>query len=139
MDPTLYSIDWDVTMDVIGTIGVLAILIERGLALFFGIKPLVIKLSRNGIKEAIAFVVSFLVVRHFDFDAYAIIMNSKTTSVWGYILTALTVAGGTKGAIKLFEDLLGWKTKAQQEKEVLDDVKFEGEKAKAKVKAIEEL
>jgi len=33
----------------------------------------------------------------------------------GYLLTAAIVAGGSKGAVKLFRDLLDWKSSAFRE------------------------
>ncbi len=71
--------------------------------------------TRLPLKEVLAFLVAGGICKWFDFDAFAIILLTKDTSWWGPWLTGAVVAGGSKAAIKLFQDLLGVRSMAMQE------------------------
>jgi len=105
MDPNLFAIDNERLMEVLFSIVVLSFFIERALALVFESRWLADKLSRRGLKEPISFVVSLLVVRFWDFDAFSVIFTKEKTQLWGHILTAAIVAGGSKASIKFFHGL----------------------------------
>jgi len=72
-------------------------------------------LTRLPIKELGAFLLSLAICLAFEFDALAIIMLSTETHVWGEIMTAAVVAGGSKASVKLFHDLLGIRSSVLQE------------------------
>ena len=69
-------------------------------------------LTRLPIKEVGAFLLSLAICRVFDFDALAIIMLSEHTELWGVVMTAAVIAGGSKASVKLFHDLLGIRSSA---------------------------
>lgn len=117
MDPLLFGIDGEVVLEVLGTIVLIALLIERALSMVFEWRPLVPILNNQGLKEPIAFAVAALVCWWKDFDAFAVIFQDEKTSIFGLLLTALIVAGGSKGAVKLFRDWAGWKSTAYRELE----------------------
>ena len=114
MDPLLFGIHADVVAEVIGTIIVLSLFIERGLAPLFEWRLFIQRTKDKGWKEPIALILSFLVVSFVRFDALAVIFSREANSALGYVITAGVVAGGSKGSIKLFRDFLGWKSSAQE-------------------------
>lgn len=98
--------DWQTVISVISFIAVLAILIERSLSMIFE-HPLYKRLAGDlRIKEVIALSVSFVVCYAWGYDAFAKLFSGPD-SLFGYILTALAVAGGSKGSLVLFRDILG--------------------------------
>lgn len=115
MDPNLFRIDWEVLVEVLVTVIVLSFFIERALSLLFEHRWFVRRLSNKGLKEPIAFAVSFLAVRFWEFDALSILLQRDETSLWGFALTAAIVAGGSKASIKLFHDLLDVKSTAMKQ------------------------
>ena len=112
MDPNLFHLDWDRVTEVLATLVVLSMILERALAPIFEQKNLVRPLSENGWKGPIAFVVSLIVCVIWKFDALSMIVLRDSTHPVGYAVTAATLAGGAKGSVKLFRDVLGWQSTA---------------------------
>jgi hypothetical protein len=117
MDPLLFGIKGDVVAEVLGTIVLLSLFIERALAPLFEWRIVLDKIKDKGVKEPIAFGVSLLAIYFYKFDAMAVLFSQESSSWIGYALTAAVVAGGSKGSIKLFRDWMGWKSTAQKEYE----------------------
>ena len=115
MDPNLFHLDWDRTFEALGGIVVLAFLLERSLALFFENRRLVRRLEGQGVKELIAFVVALAVCVRWRFDAVSIIVLSEHTTYLGEAITAGVIAGGSKASVKLFRDVLGFRSSAYDE------------------------
>lgn len=118
MDPNLFHIDYERLFEVIVAIGVLAILVERGLSMIFESRPFINATeTKHGIRELITIVVCVGVCVYWKFDAFTIlIVNSDKMSVVGMVLTGTIVAGGSKGSIKLFRDMMGWISSAEKER-----------------------
>jgi hypothetical protein len=58
----------------------------------------------------VAFTVAFVVCWRWNFDAISmIVLNANTTRV-GEAITGGIIAGGAKGSVKLFRDVLGFKS-----------------------------
>ena len=131
MDPLLFGVNQEVVVEVLSMIILLALIIERALSVLFEWRPLLEKLNNKGIKEPVALIVSLAVVISYKFDALAILFTDESNSYFGYFVTAAVIAGGSKGAIKLFRDWMGWKSQAQKDKEAVDKAKSD-----ARVKAI---
>ena len=112
MDPNLYHLDWDRLTEVLATVVVMSILLERALAILFEYRPFVQKFDGAGVKEPIALIAAFLVCRFWDFDAVSMIILQEQTHVFGQVVTAAIIAGGAKGSIKLFRDVMDWRSKA---------------------------
>ena len=112
MDPNLYHLNWDRLIEVLATVVVMSMLLERALAILFEYRPFVNKYDKKGVKEPITLVIAFLICRFWDFDAISMIILRETTSVFGQIITAGIIAGGAKGSIKLFRDVMNWRSKA---------------------------
>ena len=115
VDSLLFGMDAQVVGEVIGTIVVLSLFVERFLAVFFEWRLILAAITNKGLKEPITFAVSLGVVYAYSFDAMAIIFKEENTSLIGFLLTAGIISGGSKGSIALFRDYLGWKSAAQKE------------------------
>ena len=117
MDPLLFGVHADVVGEVLGTLVLLSLFVERALSPIFEWRVFIDKTANKGAKEPIAVVVAVALVAWLDFDALAIIFSRENTSWVGLLITAGVVAGGSKGSIKLFRDWLGWKSSAQKQLE----------------------
>lgn len=118
MDPSLFHLDWDRLGEVLSTVVVLSILLERALAIVFEHRQFIPWLDKNGMKMPIAFVTSLIVCVFWKFDALSMIVLRDSTHPLGYVITAAVIAGGSKGSVKLFRDVLGWRSKAYEELQV---------------------
>jgi hypothetical protein len=139
MDPNLFHIDFERLMEVLITIVILSFFVERALSLLFESRAFIyrtessevvngIKLAsgektsdikpqtkKNGVKELISFIVSVAVCFIWQFDAITITLQTKNEMTWyGMIITGAIIAGGTKGSIKLFNDVLGFGSSAEK-------------------------
>lgn len=66
------------------------------------------------IKEAGAFVLAAITTLALDFDAVSIVLLREQTTTAGALLTAAVIAGGSKAAIKLFQDVLGIRSRTME-------------------------
>lgn len=122
MDPNIFAIDWERTIEVLGVIVLLAFFLERALAPFFESRYFIANLDKRSLKEVIAFLLGFLICWWWKFDAVSILLvsGSGSTSFPGYALTGAIIAGGSKASLRLFRDILGLRSKALQEAEDQD-------------------
>ena len=111
-----FAIDSERLFNVLIVIVIASFLIERALALAFESKWLVDRLSNRGLKEPIAFVVSFVVCRHWNFDAISVLFGKGGTQPWGHVLTAAIIAGGSKASLVLFHNVIGAMSSAEAER-----------------------
>ena len=99
---------------------VLATLIESGLAVIFRWDVYEAYFSRRGLKPVIAVAVSFLLVRAFQIDVFASLLQSYSPgsdvrSIWvTELLTALILAGGSS-AVNAILKSLGLRTEESRE------------------------
>jgi len=117
MDPNLFHLDWERVGEALTTIIVLSFLLERALSIVFQHRLYINKLDKKGFKEIIAFIVSFVICWKWQFDAVSMILLSDTSTHMGEFVTAAVISGGSKGSIKLFVDIMGWKSSALKAKE----------------------
>jgi hypothetical protein len=89
-----------------------AFIVERALALIFewDVWDFLVKHAPwlSGAKEVIAFGTSYIICQTANFDALKTLFNSNPSEI-GRVITALVIAGGSKGAMKLMQDV--WKIK----------------------------
>lgn len=111
-----FVIDSERLFNVLIVIVIASFLIERALALVFESKWLVEQLSSRGLKEPIAFAVSFVVCRHWDFDAISVLFGKGGSQQWGHVLTAAIIAGGSKASLVLFHNVIGAMSNAEAER-----------------------
>lgn len=121
MDPNLFAVDGERLFEVLMMIIVLSFLLERALAIPFEHRWLGAPLARKGLKEPITVAVAFLICRHWDFDALSVLLVRENTELWGHLLTAAIVAGGSKASIKLFHDVLNTMSNAELERRKVKD------------------
>lgn len=101
--------DWSVLVKILWFVTVLALLVERALSLVFEHRfwiALERDFTGSGLKEVIATVLCWSMCATAGFDAFGI-MFSRPPSVFGLVLTACMIAGGSKGMLKLMRDVLG--------------------------------
>lgn len=121
VDPNQFMLQWDVLFEVLAAVIVLALLIERLLALVFESKRYLRWKQRISAedpersfvhKELSAYALSAFACVIWQLDILGIIFSHAYPSVLGSLVTAGLVAGGSKASIKLFHDVLGAKSSA---------------------------
>jgi hypothetical protein len=117
MDPNLFHLDWDRTAEVLATVLLLSLLVERALSPMFESAWYIRRLQAKELKEFIALVVATAVCWYWRFDAVSMIVLADKTSPFGYLITGAIVAGGSKGSIRLFREALGIKSTARKDYE----------------------
>jgi hypothetical protein len=102
---------WERVVAGVTQAAVLALLLERALALIFEQAIVAKRIAGRGIKEFVAFGCAWGICITWQFDVFSQVMNHSGNHRLGLILSALTVAGGSKVAVTLFE-LWGIKSNA---------------------------
>ncbi|MEM8639591.1 MAG: hypothetical protein AAGG51_12360 [Cyanobacteria bacterium P01_G01_bin.54] len=98
------------------TLVILAFILERALVLVFEYRWYEQYLSGKGLKTPIAFGVAWFICTHYRFDVVNVLFAQGQDTAIGIFLTAAVAAGGSKGAISLFEGVLGLSKTAQIER-----------------------
>ncbi len=119
MDPNLFHLDWDRTFEVLAGVVILAFLLERALAVVFENRLILPIVEGRGVKELLSFGVAIWICRHWNFDAVSMIVLQPHVGWQGELITAGVITGGSKASIKLFRDVLGFKSTAYAEYEQL--------------------
>ena len=117
MDPSFFHLDGEAVFEVLVAIVIASFFIERALAVVFGHRTFVQHLQGKGAKEIIALIVGIVVAWYWNFDAMSVLFPKEATTVPGIVFTGFIIAGGSKGAVKLFRDVMGFKTSAEMEYE----------------------
>ena len=76
---------------------------------------------RYPLKEALGFLLALVICWTWDFDAVSIILLSEQTKLFGVIVTALIIAGGSKASIRLFHNILNIRSSASAERKTLKE------------------
>ena len=121
MDPNLFHLDYERLFEVLITIVVFSFLIERILSVVFETQWFITiydkDVKRKGLKEVITLILSIAVCIFWQLDAFSIILVSHSEmQIPGYILTGAIVAGGSKGSLKLFRDVMGFMSNAEKQR-----------------------
>lgn len=131
MDPNLFHVDWERVIEVLSVIVILSFLLERALAPFFESRIYIDRIKKRGVKgmkEMIAVILGAIICIYWKFDAISIIVLKDSMTLFGEIITGAVIAGGSKASIKLFREVMGFKSTAQEE---VDDKKKEEKKKRA--------
>lgn len=116
IDPNLFHLDWDRTLEVLTAIAVVSILLERSLSLVFEHRRFVdSRFDKGGLKELIAFGLAFVICRLWSLDAISIILLAEQTTLLGEVITAGVIAGGAKASLKVFRDIWNIRSAAYAE------------------------
>ena len=123
VDPNMFSVNWELLVEVLAMIVILAFIVERALALLFESEVFIKwqekrkKKEQGSLKPLIAFLVAAIGCLLWKFDAISIILANEKSSVVGAIVTGAVIAGGSKASIKLFRDVLDFKSSEYRRKE----------------------
>jgi hypothetical protein len=116
MDPNLFRLDWERTAEVLAAVVVMSFVLERALSILFGHRWWIAVCWKKGLKEPIAFGVAAFVCWLWSFDAVSMILvTTDTVTFPGTLITAGVIAGGSQGSVKLFRDVLGFRSTAENE------------------------
>ncbi|HXO40354.1 MAG TPA: hypothetical protein VN999_02825 [Thermoanaerobaculia bacterium] len=115
MTPSQFHLDWGQLGELAVAIVVLALFLERALAVIFENYHFIKYLGRMGVKELIAVAVSVGACLFLGFDALSITIQRRSSSPFGEVLTGFIVAGGSKASVKLFRDIMNIKSTAYRE------------------------
>ena len=116
VDPNLFALKWDQIFEVLAGIVILAFFLERGLAPLFESQAWLAyehrqkEQGKGDFKPLIAFIIGAVVCIGFQFDFLAVVLSRDKSTYFGALLTGAVVAGGAKGALKLFHGVLGMYT-----------------------------
>jgi len=107
----LFSEDWIKSVSgALALVVVLAMFLERALALVFEWGIWDVWLAKNKLRVPIAFIVSYVICGSIQLDLLHVITSKDAVPFSllsiGTFLMAGTIAGGSKGAITLFQDVL---------------------------------
>ena len=106
-------LNYDAVIGAVVTLALVAVIIERALAVPFEHRLYEKYLKGRGFKSIIAVVVSYLVCRNYGFDVFSM-MFGRDVSTAGLLVTAFTVAGGEKVVILLAKRVRDVKTEIQK-------------------------
>lgn len=116
MDPNLFHIDWERVIEVLVAIIIIAFLVERALSLVFESRLFIKYAKDKGLKEFVALGVGILVCVLWEFDAFSMILLKEKVTWYGAMITGGVVAGGSKGSIKLFRDVMKIRSSSEHER-----------------------
>lgn len=115
MNPSLFHLDWLRLAEVLVTLSIFSVFLERALSILFESRFFIKCCKGKSIKEIIAFVCGVAICWIWKFDALSLVFLTDKALIAGYILSGAIVAGGSKGSLILFRDLLKVKSLAQKE------------------------
>lgn len=133
--------NWDLVTQALIKVVILSFLVERALAVVFEMERLEPALKRNDLKPAIAIIVSVLACFALQIDAVSplgtegALLDKQSGIEWlGFLLTGMVVAGGSAGAVKLFQDVLGFKRSSRDQLKALEAVNQQAATAEAEAR-----
>ncbi len=130
VDPNLFYLDYARLFEVLIAIVILAFLLERALSLLFESRFFINHGQGKSLKELIAFVAGIVVCWYWDFDAISMIFLKAKVTYFGAALTGAIVAGGSKASIKLFRDIFGFMSTAEEKRLAIERADVKGGKRK---------
>jgi hypothetical protein len=126
MDPNLFHLDWERVFEVLVTIVILSFLMERALAVFFETRIFISKAAEKSVKEFLAVIVGAIICIIWKFDAFSMILLQEKTTIFGAVMTGAVIAGGSKASIRLFRDVLEFRSSAESERQAKLKKRIEG-------------
>lgn len=117
---------------------ILAMIMERGLYFIFDYKLWREALSKFALKGPISFALALFICWYYDYDILARILDPEAITNVGIGITAAILAGGSVGAITLFQDILKFSREGRAQIQELQAAKqkvaLQGVKAQAPTK-----
>jgi len=112
--PPILPVNGNEVFTILWVIVVLAFMVERALAVPFehrAWQALERDFHLRGLKELLAVLLAYQIGARTGFDALALMFH-QPSDLQTRLVTALIIAGGSKGAVKLMQDVLGIKKPA---------------------------
>ena len=109
MNQGTVGVNGDEVFKIVWVVTVLAFMIERALAILFEHRLWIRmeeRLHLKGMKELVAIALAYNLSAWASFDAPALMFH-KESGRYSMLITALVIAGGSKGAVKLMQGYMG--------------------------------
>lgn len=103
IDAHIANVLWGLAIVVI-----LSMVLERALQMPFEWGPIQGFIETKKLRAPIAVIVAALICSSAGFDLISVIASRNATTWHGVLITAALIAGGSKGAILLFQGILGF-------------------------------
>lgn len=97
---------------------ILAFFLERALALVFELKWYGLVFGEWKIKPLLAFALAAFVCFYYDFDVVATLLEPQAVTLTGILVTAAIVAGGSKVALQLVQEIWGFNPAARETRKI---------------------
>jgi hypothetical protein len=105
LNPLYFEIDWAQLGEALGALLFLSFAVERALSVLFESR-LYDRLHGLGAKSLVAAAVSFVICWSAHFDVIGIAFHQERVTILGSAVTALVVAGGSKGVMTFMRQVL---------------------------------
>lgn len=113
-------------------------MLERALYAIFDYSLWRDRIEGKGIRAPFTVVVAAAICHYFQFDVvYPVLDPNAGPTLFGIIITALIVAGGSQGAILLFQNILNFSREARESIEEIKKAQREADLEKAKAEKAE--
>ncbi|MCK4841412.1 MAG: hypothetical protein KAT04_05960 [Methylococcales bacterium] len=113
MTPSELTPDFIRIIAALAKLVILAMLLERALVLIFDYRWFKQKLDGLGFKIPISFGTAWMICNAYHFDVLSVLFEPDKTSELGVFMTAAIAAGGSAGAITLFQSVFKFNKEAQ--------------------------
>lgn len=131
--------NWDVVVNELIKVVLLAFFVERALAVIFDMERVEPMIQRRDLKPVIAMAVSIALCYGLRINVIGKLGPGSplaSSMEWlGIAVTGLVVAGGSAGAVKLFQDVLGFRRSVRDDAKQLEQEKHAAEILEAKARA----
>jgi hypothetical protein len=133
--------NWEPVIDALIKVVLLAFFVERALAVIFDMERVEPMIRRNDLKPVVAMAVSIALCFGLNIDAVSplapesALLKSTHSSWLAVTLSGLIVAGGSAGAVKLFQDVLGFRRSVRDETKQVEHAQRAAETLEATARA----
>lgn len=131
--------NWDAVVNELIKVVLLAFFVERALAVIFDMERVEPVIQRHDLKPVIAMAVSIALCYGLQINIIGKLGPGSplaSSMEWlGIAVTGLVVAGGSAGAVKLFQDVLGFRRSVRDDAKQLEQEKHAAEILEAKARA----
>ena len=105
LNPLYFRLDCALVGEVFGALLFLSFAIERSLSVLFESR-IYDRLHGSGLKPVVAVALSLVICWRLHFDLFAIVFHQDGVSGIGTFVTALAIAGGSKGVMAFMRQVL---------------------------------
>ncbi len=125
------SDDFTLILWVLARLVIFSLFLERALYFIFDYTKWRDSLEGKGIRAPLSLIAAWAACYYWEFDAvYPVLDPSAGATPFGIAITATIVAGGSQGAMVLFQDVLNFSRQARTDMQTLKQVKNEADKSK---------